>query len=146
VRFADSVQAVVDQHLQQQQGGDDGGGDDKGGDDGGGDDGGGDASLAADGFGFDAGDGFVDGPPGDGRARWVAVGEYAFLDAARSPALSRAFFVPGWSRERNTYGAVVVYERVADGEGEPFEEEGDVSSEVDAASGRARGGDEVEEL
>jgi hypothetical protein len=43
-----------------------------------------------------------------------------------------------------------VYERVADGEGEPesepFEEEGDGSSEVDAASGRARGGDEVEEL
>ena len=119
-------------------------------DDGGGGDGGEDASLAADGFGFDAEDGFVDGPPGDGRARWVAVGEYAFLDASRSPALSRAFFVPGWSRERNTYGAVVVYERVADGEGEPesepFEEEGDGSSEVDAASGRARGGDEVEEL
>ena len=39
--------------------------------------------------------------------------EAPFLDAARSPALSRAFFIPGWSSKRNVYGTYRVYEKTA---------------------------------
>jgi alpha-1,2-mannosyltransferase len=40
---------------------------------------------------------------------WRILWEAPFLDAARSPALSRAFFVPGWSSKRNVYGTYRVY-------------------------------------
>ena len=53
-------------------------------------------------------------PPRRGSERgtsvsWRILWEAPFLDAARSPALSRAFFVPGWSSKRNVYGTYRVY-------------------------------------
>ncbi|GAQ89586.1 alpha-1,2-mannosyltransferase [Klebsormidium nitens] len=35
---------------------------------------------------------------------WEVVAERPFLDAAKSPALSRAFYVPGWSAAKNKFG------------------------------------------
>ena len=46
------------------------------------------------------------------EARWVIVNEAPFLDAANSPTLTRAFYVPWWSTDRNTYGSYRVYKRV----------------------------------
>ena len=46
------------------------------------------------------------------EARWVIVNEAPFLDAANSPMLTRAFYVPWWSTDRNTYGSYRVYKRV----------------------------------
>ena len=53
-------------------------------------------------------------PPRRGSERgtsvsWRILWEAPFLDAARSSALSRAFFVPGWSSKRNVYGTYRVY-------------------------------------
>jgi alpha-1,2-mannosyltransferase len=45
----------------------------------------------------------------DTSVSWRILWEAPFLDAARSPALSRAFFVPGWSSKRNVYGTYRVY-------------------------------------
>ena len=45
-------------------------------------------------------------------ARWVIAGEAPFLDAANSPAFTRAFYVPWWSANRNAYGSYRVYRRV----------------------------------
>ena len=44
---------------------------------------------------------------------WTLLWEAPFLDASRSPALSRAFFVPGWSSKRNVYGTYRVYGKEA---------------------------------
>ena len=40
---------------------------------------------------------------------WTLLWEAPFLDAGKSPALSRAFFVPGWSSKRNVFGTYRVY-------------------------------------
>lgn len=45
-------------------------------------------------------------------ARWVIAYEAPFLDAANSPAFTRAFYVPWWSANRNAYGSYRVYRRV----------------------------------
>ena len=42
---------------------------------------------------------------------WVVTRTFPFLDQANSPALSRAFYVPGWSAAKNAYGKYVVYRR-----------------------------------
>ena len=45
-------------------------------------------------------------------ARWVIAYEAPVLDAANSPAFTRAFYVPWWSAKRNAYGSYRVYRRV----------------------------------
>ena len=47
-----------------------------------------------------------------GSYKWEVVREVEFLDQANSPSLSRAFFVPGWSYRKNTYGSYRVLRRV----------------------------------
>ena len=42
---------------------------------------------------------------------WAVTRTFPFLDQANSPALSRAFYVPGWSAAKNAYGKYVVYRR-----------------------------------
>ena len=54
---------------------------------------------------------------------WVATRTFPFLDQANSPALSRAFYVPGWSAAKNAYGKYVVYQRA--------EKEGDGDERVE---------------
>lgn len=44
---------------------------------------------------------------------WTLLWEAPFLDAGKSPALSRAFFVPGWSSKRNVFGTYRVYGKEA---------------------------------
>lgn len=46
----------------------------------------------------------------DGRA-WREVATSPFLDAARTPALARAFAIPGYSADRAAYAAYVVLQR-----------------------------------
>ena len=61
------------------------------------------------------------------NARWVATRTFPFLDQANSPALSRAFYVPGWSAAKNAYGKYVVYRR-AEREGDRDERSNDVDA------------------
>lgn len=50
-------------------------------------------------------------PPGGAAAGWTAVARAPFLDAARSPALWRAFRVPLISARRNTFVEMVLLSR-----------------------------------
>ena len=61
------------------------------------------------------------------NAWWVATRTFPFLDQANSPALSRAFYVPGWSAAKNAYGKYVVYRRA-----EKEADRDDASNDVDA--------------
>jgi alpha-1,2-mannosyltransferase len=44
---------------------------------------------------------------------WSIVAEEPFLDAAHSPTLARAFYIPGYSEERNVYGHYVALHRIS---------------------------------
>lgn len=50
---------------------------------------------------------------GGAAVSWTLLWEAPFLDAGKSPALSRAFFVPGWSSKRNVFGTYRVYGKEA---------------------------------
>lgn len=45
-------------------------------------------------------------------ARWETIAERPFLDASRSPALWRAFYVPLVSQSRNVYTRMLLSRRV----------------------------------
>lgn len=47
----------------------------------------------------------------DGAKGWRKIFDAPFLDAAKSPVLTRAFYIPGLSESRNAYGKYQVFER-----------------------------------
>ena len=44
---------------------------------------------------------------------WRLIWQAPFLDAGKSPSLSRAFYVPGWSTIRNSYGTYRVFQKTS---------------------------------
>ena len=55
----------------------------------------------------------VGGADGAGAEEWTLTSAYPFLDAARSPTLSRALYIPGYSATRNVFTELRLYSRRA---------------------------------
>lgn len=60
------------------------------------------------------------------KSHWKALKEVPYLDASRSPAVYRAFLIPGVSRERVVFGKYKLLERVPSVPAEP-----DIDIELD---------------
>ena len=48
-----------------------------------------------------------------GTEEWTITRAYPFLDATRSPTLSRALYIPGYSAKRNVFTEIRLYRRRA---------------------------------